>query len=297
MTTPASAPAAPPRPSLPREVATVFRFELRQLLVSLRTAWSMSLYAGFAALAVLSMLWAARKLEAEAREKSGEALPEEFAELSAAFLLRSFGWGDEGLAAELLRDGVPLIYVAFFGVASWALPLLVALVTFDQFSELSTRGARFVLLRARRVGYFLGKAAAAAAAVALFLAVMWGCVLAAALVRDAAPGPAVREAVRAWALMCVLALPYLGLTAVVSALARPAVAFIATFAVWVLLSVGALAIDHSNYPQFGRIFPWHHAPGLIVRYVPTLLAAVASLAAIALVAYGAALAIVRRRDV
>jgi ABC-type transport system involved in multi-copper enzyme maturation permease subunit len=293
-----SPPVARPRPTLGAEALLVARFELRQLLGSLRTVWSMAIYAGFAGLALLTMLWSLEKLESEVRERSGgAALPDDFSEQAAGFLLSSLGWGDEGLAAELIRDQVPLLFVAFFGIASWVLPLLVALVSFDQFSELSTRGARFALLRTRRTGYFLGKAGAAAGAVALLLALMWSLLLGAALWRQSPPLPAVREALRCWALMTVLALPYLGLTALVSALTRPAVAFVATFGVWIGLSIGAAWASRSALPQLAQLFPWSHAPGLIARYAPAVLRSTGALLAIAAVAYGSALLVVRRRDV
>src|SRR5690606_12609677 len=151
-----------------------FRHELRWFLLSPRTILPMVVYAGFGVLAMSVFLFVAdRALDEIAQQGVTAELVQEQSEEIVASLLEFSGWGNVGDAAEIFRDRVPLLVLFFFVVASYFLPLLVALVSFDQFSELSTRGARFALLRVRRGTYVAGKAAAAVASVAIFLALTW----------------------------------------------------------------------------------------------------------------------------
>lgn len=317
-TRPADAPPATARTRGRRspagEVLTVLRHEFRHLLLSVRTLLPMVIYAGFGGLAMFAFNAVARRAQSEFDTRAaGEALPVDFEQATSEIVgqaLALTGWGTTGDAAEMVRDHVPLLVVFFFALASYFLPLLVALVSFDQFSELSTRGARFALLRVRRLTYFIGKALAAVAAVAVFLLAMWLVVATVAVVRggaDAAPH-AIRESLRAWALMCVLALPYLSLTAIVSSLVRPGLAFLGTFGVWMGLSVvGSIlkylssSADESTSGAIAKgvlqLFPWEQAPKLISRDLPTLAQGVGGLVILAAIGYVVAAAVVRRRDV
>jgi hypothetical protein len=296
---------ARPGHSAGREVAVVFRHELRGFLLSPRTLLPMIIYAGFG---VLSM-FAFSAIATQMRQKFDEvkqAAPadaqtpdfEAAASKAVGQALEWTGWGNEGDAAEMVRDHVPLVIVFFFAMASYFLPLLVALTSFDQFSELSTRGARFALLRVRRWTYFTGKSLAAVSAVALFLLVMWIVVVAVAISRGGAEGAgyAIKEGLRAWALMCVLALPYLSLTALISSRASPGLAFLSTFGTWIGLSIGGWLVGRYAPPLL-VLFPWEHAPRLVSRYTPTLLQGVGALLILGVMGYLLALASVRRRDV
>lgn len=306
-------PNAPGAGRLARQAFVVFTRELRQLLTGPRTLWSLAAYSG-ASVLVLALIGLARSDLLRATGADVKELAERHftaAAKSLGAVLEFSGWGDVGVATEILRDGVPLALVAFFVGASYGLPLLVAFVSHDQFSELSTRGARWVLLRVPREAYFVGKSAANVVAVSLFLSTAW--MLAAG--RSIASGEAVPvvlvESVRAWAFMCVLALPYLGLTALISSLASPAAAFVATFATWFGLMVGALVVRYwlpGRLVQLGfdslaepsqhllALFPWHHASGLIARHGPDVVRGIGGLLLLAAAAYGAAFVVVRRRD-
>jgi hypothetical protein len=197
----ATASAPLPAPSAAREVLTVFRHEFRALFLSGRTLLPMLVYAGFGAIAMYLFL----KAETAAAERAA-ALgvgPKEIEESLATTLgavMKFVGWGDEGVAAEIIRDHVPLLILFFFALASFFLPLLVAVVTFDQFSDLSTRGSRFALLRVRRWAYVAGKSLAAFASVAGFLLAMWVVVVGITLSRGAPAQAfdAVVEGLRAW---------------------------------------------------------------------------------------------------
>jgi hypothetical protein len=264
------------------------------------------------------MLFIARKAEGELKSTPGLVINDQ--ELAAGTqeivgrVLGWVGWGDTGDAAEIFRDRVPLLLLCFFVLASYFLPMLVALVSFDQFSELSTRGARFALLRVRRGAYFAGKAAAAAATVVILLGLLWTGVGLVAGLRGGPDQwvPCAREALRYWLLMCVLALPYLSLTALVSALARPAMAFLATLGAWFGLWLGAKAVDwmipallqrhgfDGLAAQVRRLLvfvPWQHAPRLISRDTGTVLSGALPLLALSALGFLAAFVLVRRRDV
>ena len=283
------------------EVATVFRVELRRFLRAPRTLWATALYA----IAGLGTAFALRKgAEAvieQARVAGVEA--DQLASQSANVLgeLLSFaGWGDAGTAQAIVAAHVPFPVLGFFVLASWFLPMLVAIVAFDRFSELATGGARFALLRVRRESWFLGRWLATAAAVSLLLAAMWG-VAAVVLARTegASTLDVLRESLRDALLMNVLALPYLGLTALVSSLSRPGAAFVSTSLVWIALSMlsTTLPLASGPWPALRWLLPWSWAPKLIAREPLVLAAGVGGLAAIALGLVLAALVLLRRRDV
>jgi len=296
---------------------TVFRYEVRSLALSVRTWIPMAIYAGFGALSMYLYVKASdaahERAVAIAGDKANELI-EKNAEEAVGAMLTFVGWGSSANAAEIFRDKVPLIVVYFFALASYFLPLLVALVTFDQFSELSTRGARFALLRVRRGTYFAGKVLAAITSVAAFLAIMWLVVAGFSCFHDGndAVPYALRESLRAWALMCVLALPYLSLTALISSLARPGFAFLLTLGAWVAMWIGS-AIVKSLLPwAFNRagwtsvadaeqhltaVFPWYHAPKLISRDLTTVFEGLGSLVLLAAIGYALTLYVIRRRDV
>ena len=241
-----STPNDPGGPRLARQALVVFSRELRILLTGPRTLWSLAAYCG-ASVLVLTLIGLARSDLLKTTGTDPKALADAHLAATAKALgavLEFSGWGDVGVAAEILRDGVPLALVAFFVGASYGLPLLIAFVSHDQFSELSTRGARWVLLRVPREAYFAGKSAANVAAVALFLSAAWGLAAGRSIVSGEPVAVVLLESVRAWAFMCVLALPYLGLTALLSALTAPSAAFVATFATWFALMVGALAVRY-----------------------------------------------------
>jgi len=309
-----SATAVAPPTGFARQVRVVFLRELRTLLAGPRTLWSMAAYTGLSVL-VLSLIGLARSQVSNATGGNADALVTTHAARTAQFLgelLAFTGWGDVGVASEILRDGVPLALIAFFIGASYGLPLLVAFVSHDQFSELSTRGARFVLLRVPRDAYAVGKALANVAAVSGFLSTTWVLAAMRSILAGEPAGLVVVESLRAWLLMCALALPYLGLTALVSSLTGPAAAFVATFAAWIGLMVGALGVRYwlpvrlteagfdglaKSSQHLLELFPWHHAGGLISRHPPDVARGLAGLVLLAAVAFAASLLVVRRRDV
>jgi ABC-type transport system involved in multi-copper enzyme maturation permease subunit len=309
---------APRGPSSPiREAWIVGRNEFRYLLLSLRTLAPMAIYAGFAALAVYAYLYTANRAREEAIANIGEGAAEYLTQKSqdiTGAVLEFVGWGTKGDAAELFRDKVPLIVVFFFAISSYFLPLLVAVVTFDQFSELSTRGARFVLLRVRRGSYVAGKAVSAVAAVAAFLLVMWLVVVGVSIAHDGTETApyAVREGLRGWALMLLLALPYLSVTALISSFVRPGLAFLLTLGAWVAMWIGGgivntllpWMLNRWGFPSAAdaerhllAIFPWHHAPKLISRDGATLASGAGALLLLAAIGYLLTWFVVRRRDV
>lgn len=290
------------RRSRSSELFVVFRHELRALALSTRTLLPMAVYAGFGALTTWIYVMSARSVRRFAADAAGGQNLEEAAQQTLGGVLQTLGWGTMGDAAEIFRDQVPLVVVLFFVMASTFLPLLVALVSFDQLSELSTRGARFSLLRVRRDSYVLGKALASAATVSAFLLVAWAVVVGVAASRGevAALPVAVLEGLRGWALMSVLALPYLALTALVSAFARPGGAFVATLAVWMGLSVGAKVVQYGlpeSYRFLLALFPDQHAGKLLSRYAPTLWSGIGALLVLAAAGYALTVFAVRRRDV
>jgi hypothetical protein len=289
---------------------TLFRHEFIRFLWSPWALVPMVIYSGFSA----AVLWSFRALaEMTHLKELNDSLSPEQREAVVAEALKKANIGNAGDVAEYVRDHVPLELLGFFLTVSFFLPLLVAVVSFDQFSELSTRGARFALLRVRRETYFIGKAAAGIVAVTAFLFVMW----AVACLSTVTHSPSsetyyiIRESVRGWLLMSVTALPYLAFTATVSAFVRPVMAFILTFAGYIGLSIVWLItaqipdrIQRAGWDSLVEpsrkillVFPWDHLPKLISRDTPTVLSGVFGVGLIALFVYGLALYVVRRRDV
>lgn len=310
-------PSTQARPAI-REVGTVVRHEFRSLFLSWRALVPMGIYAGFGALAMLIFMKIAGAASDQFNAMGGEEATggslQTLAEQTVGGALRFAGWGNEGDIAELFRDQVPLLIVFFFVLASYFLPLLVALVSFDQFSELSTRGARFALLRVRRLSYLAGKALAAAATVSAFLLAMWLVVVVVTSVQGGAEvvPRAIKEGVRGWLLMTLLSLPYLSLTALVSSVVRPGLAFVGVLGLWIALSIGSYFVG-SLIPGFLErggneglattvakltvLFPWDSAPNLLSRHGATLTQGIVNLLLLAVIGYVITGVVVRRRDV
>jgi hypothetical protein len=314
----AGVPAALPRTqraTFAHEWLVVFRHEFKRLMLSRRALLPMALYAGFAVM-TLSMLHFGEQqaqVQREKRHLTDQEVERGTKETLAKALTES-GWGDPNVAEELVGAHVPLTILSFFVLVSYFLPLLVSLVTFDQFSELSTRGARFTLLRIRRETYVAGKAVAAIAGIFIFLGAMWLVVAIWTTIRGDKDElfSILTECGRSWIMMCVLAIPYLSITAIISSLAAPGIAFIGNVGALLGLWFGALLIQYA-LPWLFRVtsltgltessqkllivFPWQHAHRLISRGFFTMLAGVLGLLLIAGFGYAATLFIVRRRDV
>lgn len=278
----------------------------------------MGIYAGFGALSMLIFMKIAGAANAQFQAMGGEEATgsslQSVAEQTVGGALRFAGWGNEGDIAEIFRDQVPLLIVFFFVLASYFLPLLVALVSFDQFSELSTRGARFALLRVRRLSYLAGKALAAAATVSVFLAAMWLVVVVVTSVQGGAEiiPRAIKEGARGWLLMTVLSLPYLALTALVSSIVRPGLAFVGVLGLWIGLFMGSLFVGSfiphyleergqeglaAKVEKLSVLFPWNSASNLLSRHGATLTQGIVNLLLLALIGYVITGVVVRRRDV
>jgi hypothetical protein len=277
----------------------------------------MAIYAGFAALAVFGYLRAADAARAKAMEVGGLSAAQAFDEKSQEFttqVLGWLGWATKEDVDAIFAAKVPLLLIFFFAAASYFLPLLVALVAFDQFSELSTRGARYALLRVRRGSYFAGKASAAAGSVAAFLLVMWIIATGVAVWHEGTEVflPALHEGIRGWILMCVLSLPYLSITAFISSWVTPGYAFLLTLGCWIAMALGEVVVNNlipwifiqAGWPSAGEqerrllaLFPWHHSPNLIARSAGPLASGIGGLLILATIGYALTYLNIRRRDV
>jgi len=288
------------RRTMADEVGVVFRQELRRFLRAPRTLWAAGLYA-LAGLGTASLLRRTAEVVGD-EAKQADVDPQQLASQSGELLgqvLSFTGWGDAATGRAIADAGVPLTVLAFFVLGSWFLPMLVATVAFDRYSDLATGGARFALLRVRRESWFAGRWLATAASSALLLGVMWLLALVPlARIEGASPQAVLREGVRDALLSMLLALPYLSLTALVSSLARPAVAFVATAGTWLALStLGASLPTEGAGAALRGLLPWSWAPHLIARDAGQLSAGIAGLSGLALLYALAALWLLRRRDV
>src|SRR6185312_12689348 len=125
-------PVPPVRHGLLHDTRTIAAYEIRALLLSARTWAPMLIYAGFAALALYGYVQAAENARAAAIDKFGpqasSALDKNTQEIATGILTR-FGWGTEEDVAAIFAAKTPLMLVYFFAIASYFLPLLVAIVT------------------------------------------------------------------------------------------------------------------------------------------------------------------------
>lgn len=195
--------------------------------------------------------------------------------------------------AESIADGsMPLILLVVLVMSSFALPGLVLITGYDRLSEdLHTRYARFVLQRVRRESWVVGKVLGQWAGVlALVIAVHVALVGIATLTSQRFDAPAVWSALPlVWAGMALFLLAYVAFVMIFSGLAsRPfaALAFggMALMAMW---------LAKFMIPVFGMV--WMGTWDLRLWLFDPI--ALAVFLAHAMVLMGAAVAVVRARDV
>jgi ABC-2 type transport system permease protein len=221
------------------ETWTVTRAELTRTLRSARALVLLLVYATFTALAVLVVGALTRGLEAQM---------DPAAAVEARSGLLGMLVGGEGEALRNLSQ-LPLLVPLVFRATLFFLPLYVTLLGFDQLSaEVESRSVRYLVFRARRGSILFGKfLAQALVLLGLLLLVEVGLFLAGGAGRPIGDPPAYGAALlRFWVAAAALALAYLALTTLASAVtATPAGSLFCNVGLllgfWVLDVVGSRA--------------------------------------------------------
>lgn len=223
-----------------------------------------------------------------------------FGQLIAGGLVAALAAGDDKALAERLASiPSPLLFAYWFTL--FVMPMLVLLMGFDQISgELSTRSVRYLAFRSRRVAWALGKALAQA--VALFglslaanLVVLVFCFVS---VPEVSASAAVAWLAILWLLSVVYGIAYVGLVTLVSALFRtPFLALVAGAVALVVLGIaGLMARWVEVLHPLAYLLPGSYSAGLISPDVAVALTSVAALLGFAALFLGAAVGVLRARD-
>jgi ABC-2 type transport system permease protein len=193
------------------ELWTVTRAELRRTVRSARALLLLLVFGTFTILAGLVIAGLTRGIEQQMDPSAAVQ-----ARLGIIGLL--VGGNEDALRA---LSGLPVLIPLVFRLTLVFLPLYVALLGFDQLSsELGSRSVRYLVVRSRRASILLGKFAAQALVLAVLVGlVVGGLFVAAGLQAEVAdPGTFAVMALRFWAAGLSLALAYLALTTLASAI-------------------------------------------------------------------------------
>lgn len=282
------------------ETLLVFQHELKRSVRSAKTLVLLILYGLATTIFGLVMVAATRKLQEKLAEtlQGRELPPEALMELKMGGLSMIFGKDDEQLR---YLSSMPLIVIAFAWFAMLFLPMLTALMGFDQISgELQSRSIRFVTLRARRASLLGGKVLAQLALlVGLTAVINLGVFAYAALSVEGFPaGSGFVALARFWALTLVYATSYVGLVALCSSLFRTPILSLLT-SIAALLAFGALHLlslfEKLSFLKYA--LPSHYEEGFFQPDPLRVLGSVGAFAALAALFLVLSWLTLRARDV
>jgi ABC-2 type transport system permease protein len=281
------------------ETWVVFSHEARRSARSAKTLVLLILYSLASVISGLIFVAASRKAqEGLATLAGGQQIPaDDMVKMKMGALSLFFGKEEELL--RYLAD-IPLVVLFFYKFALFFLPLLIALMGFDQISgELSSRSIRYVSLRARRGSLLAGKVIAQAAVLLGLTAVMNLGVFAyaAATTENFAVGAGLAAMARFWLLALVYTSTYLGLTALCSALFRTPIVSLLTslcalFVFWLLAMLGKF----EKLAFLSWATPSHYEDGLVSLEPLQALGAAGAYVLFAAAFLGLAYLALRRRD-
>ena len=282
-----------------RETLIIFAHETRRALRSAKALVLLILYSLATTLSGVAFVTGTRKLqEGLSSMTGGQELPtEQLNELKMGGLSAIFG-KDETLIRYLAE--IPLVVVFFFWFTLLFLPLLTALMGFEQLSgELQSRSLRFVSLRARRGSVLAGKVLAQGALlVGLTAVVNLGIFVYAALSTEGFQvGTGLLSLLKFWILGLVFASSYIGLTALCSALFRvPIFSLLTELSILFGFWLAALLSRFESLHFLGYFVPSHYESGLFSPEWAKLLPSVGAYAVFAAIFLCAAWFALRARD-
>lgn len=305
------------------EISTIWRGEVGRALKSGRVVVLLILFLLFVGLALTIVGFFNHQINAQASQQlvaagaDSDALTEQTLAAKKQFL--SFFITDDEAMLESLAT-LPLVLLVVFKLTVRFVPLFIALMGFDQLAgEVGPKSVRYLVVRARRSSIVLGKFLAQATIFALLLAVctVLMVVVARILNADFSAGQVVLWTLKLIGSSLVLALAYLALTALCSALTRQsAVSLVLNvmglFVIWFVAFVGevswrlpgeaaapnSLAMLKSEsalaYLRYASV--WHFGQDLLHPQWQRFLSAGVVHVGFALVFIGLALLAIRKRD-
>lgn len=284
-----------------RETLLIFGHEMRRHLRSAKTLVLLILYSLATVFSGLLFVGATRKVQ-EQLDKAGQGQPvppEVLMQMKMSGLSAIFGKGNDEQLQYLASIPMVVVFFAYFALLS--LPVLTALMGFDQVSaELNTRSIRFVSLRVRRGALLAGKVLAQLALLIGITAVVnLGIFTYAALSSEGFPvGAGLVAMARFWVLTLVAASTYVALSTLCSTLFRTPIYSLLTaltvlFVLWV--TAGLSNFDALSFLQYG--LPSHYAAGLFRPDALGVLTSVGAYSAFSAAFLGLAYLTLRARDI
>lgn len=231
------------------EIATIWRGEVSRALKSGRVVVLLILFLLFVGLALTIVGWFNHQINAQASQQllggggDLEALKEQGLAAKKQFL-GVFITDDEAMLESLAA--LPLVLLVVFKLTVRFVPLFVALMGFDQLAgEVGPKSVRYLVVRVRRSSIVLGKFLSQATIFALLLAVctVLMVVVARVLNDDFTFGQVVLWTLKLIGSSLVLALAYLSLTTLCSAVVRQSAVslvlnVISLFVIWFVAFLG-----------------------------------------------------------
>jgi len=278
----------------------VFQPEMKRSLRSAKTLVLLVLYALATVISGLVFIAATRSLQDKLNEtlKGQELPPEALMQMKLGGLSVIFGKDEEQLK---YLASMPLVVIFFAWFALFFLPLLTALIGFDQVSgELQTRSIRFVSLRARRGSLLAGKVLAQLALLLGLTAVMNLAIFgyAALSIQGFPVGPGFAAMARFWALTLVYATAYVGVATLCSCLFRtPIFSFLTAVAYLFVTWVLALLAHLDRFKWVVYALPSHYEDGFFKADPLAVLGSVGALCGFAAAFLALSYLALRTRDV
>ena len=285
----------------------IWSAECRRTVRSARVVALLGLYSMFSLLVLLVVGGLTKAMreqvdaqlaQAGADAAAGVQVAEEMRKGFLGFLVG----GDQAMMEALAQ--VPLVVLVVFKVTLFFLPVYIALMGFDQVSgEVGPRSIRYLTVRARRSSLLLGKFLSQATVLLglvliIDLAIF---VYAAFTTPDFAPASFALNLLKFWLAAVVFSLAYLALTTFCSGLFRsPALSLIFNifmlFGFWLVNTVGSFASEGNPLTYVRYLSPSHYANNLLHPRLAEFAVSGAAYAAFAVVFLGAALFVLRARD-
>jgi ABC-2 type transport system permease protein len=256
------------------ETWVVFEHEMLRSVRSAKTLVLLILYSLATGVSGLIFVAATRKIQEQflAATQGKEMPPEALMELKMGGLATVLG-KDEALLRYLAQ--IPLVVVFFAWFAFFFVPLLSALMGFDQVSgELQSRSVRFVSLRARRGSLLAGKVLAQLALLLGLTAIInLGVFVYASLAVSGFPvGQGLLTMARFWLLTLVYASAYIGLVTLCSSLFRtPLFSLLTTLSVLLGFWMLGLLSHFAHLHFLAYVVPSHYQEGLFSPHPVTVL--------------------------
>lgn len=291
-----------------RETLVIAEQDLAHALRTVKAVVFLAIYALLTIGAGLIVIWLLNQIEAQVSQATaGMAVgPDQMAAARDAAYVGLMQWfvGDAETAKYLAE--VPVI-VLFFFWASWTwLPLLIAVMSFDQISgEVQNRSIRYVTLRARRGSLVAGKLLSnmvllVALTVATNLIILG---FAAWSVEDLPLGKAFFDLVHFWLLLLPYGFTWLALMSWISSSVRASfLALILGIAALLLIKILAFTFSAAGgyvswLPQLKWIFPTSYQGLLLSHRATQQLLGAGALTAFGLLFSGLSWLTLARRDV